>query len=199
MANQEHANFVREPEGVAPPPRFLLWLVVGLFLLIVIGGIGVVLLMNNRPALVTLFDLGVKLVVLVTIAIVIGLFLTEEATPSTCFCSGCYCTAGRMVGGWYSVHCGVPKQPRPWAARSNQSDSAVYEDVRPTPAPARCFLTNTEPRRRERCIADGFTQRTIRYRDTCSNHCHSGGYSSRGKSNPLAYSPSNPDTYQHTG
>ncbi len=100
MANQEHANYVREPEGVVPPPRFLLWLVVGLFLLIVVGGIGVVLFMNNRPALVTLFDLGVKLVVVVTIAIVIGLVVLRTRLPRRVFLAAIIVLlAAWLVGG----------------------------------------------------------------------------------------------------
>lgn len=37
---QQEPEFTPEHDGIAPPPRFLLWLVLALFLLIIVGGIG---------------------------------------------------------------------------------------------------------------------------------------------------------------
>jgi hypothetical protein len=83
MANQEQMNMIRgqEQEGIAPPPRFLLWMVIGLFLLLVIGGLGVVFFLQNRPTLVTLFDLAIKLAVVITVVSLVGAIAFRKRLP----------------------------------------------------------------------------------------------------------------------
>jgi hypothetical protein len=82
MANQDQYYIrVDEPEGVAPPPRFLLWLIIGLFLLLVVGGVGVFLFIQNRPPLVTVFDLGIKLAIVVTLVSLVGVVIFRKRLP----------------------------------------------------------------------------------------------------------------------
>lgn len=82
MANQDQYYIrVDEQDEITPPPRFLLWLVVGLFLLLVIGGIGVFLFIQNRPPLVTIFDLGIKGALLVTVVAIIGVLVFRKRMP----------------------------------------------------------------------------------------------------------------------
>jgi hypothetical protein len=52
MTQQQPLNSpqTQDSDGVPPPPRFLFWLVVTLFILLIIGGVGGLILLQNRPA-----------------------------------------------------------------------------------------------------------------------------------------------------
>jgi hypothetical protein len=83
MANQDNVNMIRvqEQDGIAPPPRYLLWIAIGLFVLLIAGGIGAFLFIQNRPPLVTLFDLGLKFAVVLTIGSLILAVLFRKRLP----------------------------------------------------------------------------------------------------------------------
>src|SRR5690554_5186128 len=83
MANQENMNYIRirEENVVPPPPRLLLWLVVGLFVLLIAGGIGFIVFMQGNMGLSTLFDTGIKLAVAVTVIAVVAAVVLRKRLP----------------------------------------------------------------------------------------------------------------------
>ena len=83
MTNQENTHFIRaqEENQVTPPPRLLLGLVVGIFLLLIIGGIGLILFLQSKAGLSSLFDIGIKLAVVVTLGAIAAVFLFRKRLP----------------------------------------------------------------------------------------------------------------------
>jgi hypothetical protein len=85
MTNQENTHFIRvheeEDDGIAPPPRLLLWLVVSVFVLLVIGGIGILLFLQSRAGLSSLFDIGIKLAVAISLVGIIAPVLFRKRLP----------------------------------------------------------------------------------------------------------------------
>jgi hypothetical protein len=83
MSNQENTHFIRveDEDELAPPPRILLWLVVGLFVVFILAGIGVVLFLQSRAGLGSLFDTGIKLAISVTVLGIIGALVFRKRLP----------------------------------------------------------------------------------------------------------------------
>ena len=83
MSNQENTHFIRVPDEdeLAPPPRLLLWLVVGLFVLFIVGGIGFILFLQSKAGLSSLFDTGIKLAIGVTLVGIVGATLFRKRLP----------------------------------------------------------------------------------------------------------------------
>jgi len=58
-------------DGIAPPPRFLLWAVVGIFIILVVAALGGYLVIQDKVSMSLLLELSViaaPLIVVVTIA-----------------------------------------------------------------------------------------------------------------------------------
>lgn len=68
-------------EGVPPPPRLLLWLVVGVFVLLIVGAIIGVFVLSNRPAPSTLLGIGVVIVPVLTLGSILGAVLFRRRLP----------------------------------------------------------------------------------------------------------------------
>src|SRR5574341_1155185 len=84
MTHQEKTNPRRmdiEYAGVAPPPRFLLVLVVGVALLFVAGGLGTVLFLRNGVGLTALIVPALALVGLLFVGSIGGSILFRKSLP----------------------------------------------------------------------------------------------------------------------
>jgi tetratricopeptide (TPR) repeat protein len=83
MSNQENTHFIRvqDEDELTPPPRLLLWLVVGLFALFITGGIGFILFMQSKAGLSSLFDTGIKLAVGVTLVGIVSAIIFRKRLP----------------------------------------------------------------------------------------------------------------------
>jgi hypothetical protein len=84
MSNQENTHFIRvqeEEDEVAPPPRLLLWLMVSIFVLLIVGGVGFFLFLQSRAGMSALFDTGIKLAIFVTVAVPIAVILLRKRLP----------------------------------------------------------------------------------------------------------------------
>jgi hypothetical protein len=84
MGNQENINYIRidDEDVIAPPPRILMWLVVGVFLLLVAGGAGFILYTQaSTLGLSALFDIGIKLAVVVTLGGIAAAILFRKRLP----------------------------------------------------------------------------------------------------------------------
>lgn len=68
-------------EGVPPPPRLLLWLVVGVFILLISGGIIGVYLLSNRPSPSTLLGIGVIVAPILTLGSLLGALVFRKRLP----------------------------------------------------------------------------------------------------------------------
>lgn len=68
-------------EHLAPPPRGLMAGILGLFVLLVLGGIGGFLLLQSRPAMSSLLEVGLAAAVLVTIGGLVGAFVFRRRLP----------------------------------------------------------------------------------------------------------------------
>lgn len=83
MTQQEKTNPIRArviDEGVPPPPRLLLWLVIGGFLTLLIGAIILITFLQN-PSVASLLDLGVKLAPIVTIGSILLAIIFRRQLP----------------------------------------------------------------------------------------------------------------------
>jgi hypothetical protein len=83
MTQQQPVNTPRaqDVDGVPPPPRFLLWLVVTIFILFVIGGIGGLIVLQSRPAPSELLAFVVRFAPIVTVVSVIAAVLFRRRLP----------------------------------------------------------------------------------------------------------------------
>jgi len=83
MSNQEQTHFIRVPEEnqVPPPPRFLWWLVIGVFVLLVVGAVGILVVLQSRAGLSSLFDMGIKLALGFTLAVIAASILFRKRMP----------------------------------------------------------------------------------------------------------------------
>ncbi|MEO8609785.1 MAG: tetratricopeptide repeat protein [Chloroflexota bacterium] len=83
MSNQENTHFIRvqDEDELSPPPRLLLWIVVGLFVLFIAGGIGFILFMQSKAGLSSLFDSVIKLAIGVTLVGVVGAIVFRKRLP----------------------------------------------------------------------------------------------------------------------
>lgn len=83
MTQQEKTNPIRArvmDEGIPPPPRLLLWLVIGGFLIFVIGAIVLISFLQN-PSVASLLDLGIKLVPIVTVGTLLLAVIFRKQLP----------------------------------------------------------------------------------------------------------------------
>lgn len=84
MSSSEKTNPIRArvaDEGVTPPPRFLLWSVIGLFIVGVIGVVAVLVIVQNGLSLSSLLQAAVILAPVVTIMSILGAILFRKSLP----------------------------------------------------------------------------------------------------------------------
>jgi hypothetical protein len=68
-------------EGVPPPPRLLLWLVVGIFVVLIVGGITALLFLSNRPSPSTLLSIAIIVAPVVTVGSILAAILLRSRLP----------------------------------------------------------------------------------------------------------------------
>lgn len=68
-------------DGVPPPPRFLLWATIGLFLLLVISAVIGFIVLQSRPALSELFGLAIVIVPIVVVISITAAIVFRKRLP----------------------------------------------------------------------------------------------------------------------
>jgi len=68
-------------DGIAPPPRFLLWAVVGIFIILVIAAMGSYLIIQGKISLSLLLALSVIAAPLVVVATIAGAIIFRKRLP----------------------------------------------------------------------------------------------------------------------
>jgi tetratricopeptide (TPR) repeat protein len=84
MSSSEKTNPIRarmEDEGVPPPPRLLLWSVIGIFIVGLIGAYVVINILQNGLSLSSLLELGITLIPIITLGSILAAVLLRKSLP----------------------------------------------------------------------------------------------------------------------